>query len=262
MTEIVQPYVYFSHNNKIELRKKISLAILSTGFLFLLVSLTGVSKHQPVLFLILSLGLIVAGTLTFYIVQIKESPAGIKNNGRFFSAMTYRGIPAWFIGIFITAFYTILYWFPSLIENWTHLVDPISYTLRGKPANQWFLYGTFYTVAVLVMGIRMIVKYRHSRYHIIRTASVMFFQLGFAFLIPAFLVDLNKPEFYFSYFWPLKYEYLFPSKINYLTSNYAALGTFMVFWGAVMTFDRNSRVNIFLRQKMVLLLGLRMRRTG
>ena len=63
-----------------------------------------------------------------------------------------------------------------------------------------------------------------------------FFQLGFAFLIPAFLTALNKPDFYFSYFWPLKYEYLFPSKINYLTNSAGALGYFMVFWGAAMTF--------------------------
>ncbi len=236
MTESTLPYIYFSHNNKAELIKKISLAVLSLGFLFLLVSLTGIAGSRPVIFLVLSLGLIITGTLAFYIVQVKESPAGIKNNGKFFSPMTNRGVPAWIIGILISGFYTILYWFPSLIENWTRLVDPISYTLRGKPANQWFLYGTFYTIAVLVMGIRMIVKYRHSKYHIIRTCSVMFFQLGFAFLIPALLVYLNKPEFYFSYFWPLKYEYLFPSKITYLTSNYAALGTFMVFWGAVMTF--------------------------
>ena len=236
MTETIQPYTYFSHNNKSELVKKISFAVLSTGFLFLLVSLTGVSKNQPLIFLFLSFGLIIAGTLTFYLIQIKESPPGIKNNGRFFSSMTNRGIPAWIIGILISGFYSILYWYPSLIENWIRLVDPISYTLRGKPANQWFLYGTFYTVAVLVMGVRMIVKYRHSKYHIIRTCSVMFFQLGFAFLIPAFLVYLNKPEFYFSYFWPLKSEYLFPSEINYLTSNFAALGTFMIFWGAVMIF--------------------------
>ncbi len=236
MTEITRPYNYFSHNNNVELIKKISLAVLSLGFLFLLVSLTGIADNRPVVFLILSLGLIIAGTLAFYIIQVKESPAGIKNDGKFFHPMTNRGIPAWIIGIMITGFYTILYWFPSLVENWTRLADPISYTLRGKPANQWFLYGTFYTAAVLVMGVRMLVKYRHSKYHIIRTCSVMFFQLGFAFLIPAFLVYLNKPEFYFTYFWPLKYEYLFPSKISYLTSNYAALGTFMIFWGAVMTF--------------------------
>ena len=30
---------------------------------------------------------------------------------------------------------------------------------------------------------------------------------------------MNKPDFYFSYFWPLKYEYLFPSKIAYLVKD-------------------------------------------
>ena len=66
------------------------------------------------------------------------------------------------------------------------------------------MYGTFYTMAVLVMGVRMFYKYRHNRYQIIRTASVMFFQLGFAFVLPSLLVMFNQPEFYFSYFWPLK----------------------------------------------------------
>ena len=47
-------------------------------------------------------------------------------------------------------------------------------------------------------------KYRHNRYHLIRTGSVMFFQLGFAFLLPGILKRLNEPEFYFTYFWPLK----------------------------------------------------------
>ena len=49
------------------------------------------------------------------------------------------------------------------------------------------------------MGVRMIVNYRHSRYHVVRTLSVMFFQLGFAFLIPAILASLNKPEYIFLY---------------------------------------------------------------
>ena len=132
MTEIAQPYNYFSHNNNIELIKKISLAVLSIGFLFLLVSLTGVSNHQPIIFLLLSLGLIIVGTLTFSIVQIKESPAGVKNNRKFFNSMTNRGVPAWIIGILISGFYSILYWYPSLIENWTRLVDPISYTLSRQ----------------------------------------------------------------------------------------------------------------------------------
>ncbi|WP_237717663.1 4Fe-4S binding protein [Pontibacter sp. BAB1700] len=84
-------------------------------------------------------------------------------------------------------------------------------------------------------GIRLL-KYRNSRYHIIRTISVMFFQLGFAFLLPGLLLMLNQPEYYFSYFWPLKYDYLFPSTMEYLVRDGAALGVFMIFWGAVFSF--------------------------
>ncbi|MEZ4689786.1 MAG: hypothetical protein R3A12_06240 [Ignavibacteria bacterium] len=62
--------------------------------------------------------------------------------------------------------------------------DSLSYTLNGNPANQWFLYGTLYTVAVLVMGVRMIIHNRHNKYQIIRTISVMFFQLILAYLYP------------------------------------------------------------------------------
>jgi polyferredoxin len=49
------------------------------------------------------------------------------------------------------------------------------------------------------------------------------------------LKKLNEPEFYFSYFWPLKYSYLFPSDVSSLV-NSGHLGVFMVFWGAMMTF--------------------------
>ena len=101
-------------------------------------------------------------------------------------------------------------------------------------ADTVYVNGTIYTVAVLVMGVRAIVKYRHSRYQIIRTCSVMFFQLGFAFLLPQLLLLFNKPEFYFSYFWPLKYDYLWPGNISYIIESGASLGVFMVFWGIVM----------------------------
>ena len=35
----------------------------------------------------------------------------------------------------------------------------------------------------------------------------------FAFLIPHALRALNQPEFYFSYFWPLKYDYFYPQTL-------------------------------------------------
>ena len=235
MTPIqIEPFQIYTEKKNIDAIKKLGLTVLSIGLFFFLISLTGVSNNKPLLFFFLSFGLTILGALTYFIPQIKEAPAGIKNNNIFFNKVTYRGAPAWILGILFTAFYIVLYWFPSYIENWVALVNPLSYWLRGKAADRWFLYGTFYTVAVIVMGIRMMIKYRHDRYQIIRTLSVSFFQLGFSFLIPAFLVRLNKPEFYFNYFWPLKYQYLFPSEISYLTSNSAALGYFMVFWGAIM----------------------------
>ncbi len=53
-------------------------------------------------------------------------------------------------------------------------------------------------------------KYRHNRYQQLRTGSVMFFQLGFAFLIPEFMSRLNSDTFKLPYYdlknmWPLNY---------------------------------------------------------
>ena len=227
------PSVY-KNNHALEAVKKTGLAIFAIGLLTLFLSLAGVPASGSISYLIISFGLTVAGALIYFIPQIKEAPAGIKNNKIFFNPLTSKGTPAWIIGVMITAFYVILYWFPYLISNWIRLADPLSLWLSGKHADRWFLYGMFYTIAVLVMGIRMMIKYRHNRYQIIRTLSVSFFQLGFAFLIPAFLERLNRPEYYFTYFWPLKYNYLFPGDINYLIHNGGALGYFMVFWGIMM----------------------------
>jgi ferredoxin-type protein NapH len=234
LPEIILPSKIYVSSKSVGINKKIASAIISTGFLFLLISLTGVSENAPALFLFLSFGLILIGSLYFYYILAKSTHPGIKNDHIFFSGLFHRGLIGWGLGIIITGFYVLLYWFPALIQNWVRLVDPLAYTLRGQTADRWFLYGTFYTTAVIIMGVRMIVKYRHNRYQIIRTISVSFFQLGFAFLIPSILVRLNQPEFYFSYFWPLKYQYLFPDELSYLTRNGAAMGYFMIFWGTAM----------------------------
>ena len=216
--------------------KKIGLALFATGLLLLLVSLTGITNQNPLLFLLLTVGLMTAGGLLYIIPQFREAPAGIKNNHTFSRAITARGAIAWLTGVLFTGFYVVLYWFPGFLENWIRMVDPVSQWLRKAPADQWFLYGFFYTLLVVVMGIRMFVRYRHNRYQLIRTGSVMFFQLGFAFLLPALLRAMNQPEYYFSYFWPLKYSYLFPNDVRWLMSQPGGLGVFMVFWGAMMTF--------------------------
>lgn len=225
-----------THENEMTALQKLGLALFSIGLLVLLVSFGGIGASQPLLFFGLSIGLATVGGV-LYIYPKKRLLPGIKNNHIWFNSMTSRGAVAWMTGVLLTGFYVLLYWFPGTLEHWIRLSDPLSILLTGSAANQWFLYGLFYTLAVLVMGLRMIVfKYRHNRYQIIRTLSVMFFQLGFAFLLPNFLRLLNQPEFYFTYFWPLKYSYLFPNDVNWLMSQPGGLGVFMVFWGAIMSF--------------------------
>ena len=62
----------------------------------------------------------------------------------------------------------------------------------------------------------------------------MFFQLVFAFAIPNLLKLFHQPEFYFSYFWPLKWSYLFPASIQSLSEG-PALGVFMAYWTVIMS---------------------------
>ncbi|PSR02893.1 MAG: 4Fe-4S ferredoxin, partial [Bacteroidetes bacterium SW_11_45_7] len=165
-----------------------------------------------------------------------KRPPGIDNKHNMFWGVRNRGAIGWILGIVFTGFYVLIYWFPGMLEGLMRMMDPFSRIIRGENANQWFVYGTFYTAAILVMGLRYIAKNRHSTYQVIRTISVMFFQTAFAFIIPNLLYMFNQPEFYFHYFWPLEYTYLFPSKIDQITSGGGGLGIFMIFWGAMLTF--------------------------
>ncbi|QXD15368.1 4Fe-4S binding protein [Rhodocaloribacter litoris] len=212
------------------------LVLFGAGLLGLLAAATGAGSLAPVFFFAWGIGLTCLGGLLYFRARYAGHPAGIRNDGLMHSATTARGAVGWLLGIVFTGFYVLLYWFPGALEGLIRTVDPLSHLLRGGPADQWFLYGTFYTLAVLVMGVRALYRYRHSRYQVLRTLSVMFFQLVFAYLIPAILVVLNQPEFYFSYFWPLKYSYLWPSDVGWLMAHPGGLGVFMVFWGVVLSF--------------------------
>jgi polyferredoxin len=46
---------------------------------------------------------------------------------------------------------------------------------------------------------------------------------------------MQQPEFYFTYFWPLKKEYFFPSDLKALVAS-GNLGLFMAFWGVAVAF--------------------------
>lgn len=225
------------HENKYLGLKKAGLSVFATGMLFFLISFTSVSKSNPILLFILSIVMASSGALIFFYGQYKENPiAGVKNNGVFFHNATNKGLLGWVTAVFFTGFYICLYWFPEVFGNVNFIFDWLSNTIRNKPSDQWLIYGTLYTIAVFIMGIRMIIHKRQNKYQIIRTISVIFFQLFFGFLIPGILAMFNEPEYYFSYFWPLKYDYLFPGNFQNLMNSPGQLAMFMFFWSTMMSF--------------------------
>lgn len=187
------------------------------------------------LFFWLTIGLGIFGALLCLLPQFRELP-GIKNNDIFHHPATKGVRGGWLgivIGLFLIAFYVVLYWAPEYLTNWILLVEPISLFLSGKEASQWFLYGFLYTVVMLVMGVRMVAKYQRNRYQLIRTGSVLFFQTAFAFLIPEILVRLNQPYFDFKNMWPLDYDFFFEWNLSTLLQS-GNLGVFMLVWGIVL----------------------------
>ncbi|CAA9306740.1 MAG: Iron-sulfur cluster-binding protein [uncultured Cytophagales bacterium] len=194
---------------------------------------SGILIRNPWLWFSLIFGLAVAGGLLYAGSRYGRQPAGIHNNGIFFRSLTARGWLGIGLGVFLIGFYVLLYWFPEYITNWVVLADPLSRALSGNPASQWFLYGVLYTLVILVLGVRMILKYRHSRYQMLRTGSVMFFQTAFAFLIPEILVLLHQPWYDFKNIWPLDYDFFYSYNLDQLVQS-GSFGLFMLMWGILL----------------------------
>lgn len=216
-------------------KQKLAIGLAGMGAVLLLLVWAARDAFSPLPVLLTSLGLMVAGLWLFIREEYLGKPEGIKNNGVWFRSLSARGVWAWLLGIIITGFYTVLYFCPaSWLLGLTQLFTPLSQFLRGLPADKWFVYGSFYTFSVLAMGVKFLYKYRHNRYQSLRTVSVMFFQLGFAFLIPAFLQMMNQPEYYFSYFWPLKDYYGSPGALKYYGSA-TSISVYFIAFSALMT---------------------------
>jgi len=189
----------------------------------------GPARNHTLLFLFLTIGLGILGGLLYILPKLKLLP-GIKNNKIFHSKNTGKGWIGYTIGFLFIGFYVILYWYPEYMTSWMLLVDPISLSLSGNPASQWFFYGFLYTLAIAVMGVRMIIKYRHSKYHMIRTGSIIFFQTAFAFIIPEILVRLNQPSMDLKNIWPLNYTFFYDYNLETLTTS-GSIGVSMLVWG-------------------------------
>ncbi len=227
----------------ISTRQKLAVGVGLIGLFILILALANVNFPNKMIFLSLALGLIAGGIVLFAADLYLGKHAGIKNDGVFFKSMTSRGVLGWATGILLTLFYIVLYWFPQFLglnaegENTglISLFDPLSKLISGNPASQWFVYGTLYTLAILSFGVKFILKYRHNKYEMIRTCSVMFFQLSFAFIIPEILVRLNQPYYDFKNVWPLNYNLFAGYQIDEFLSG-EDVGLIMLIFGILSIF--------------------------
>lgn len=233
--------------SEMPLRQRLSLALTTLGILAFLVGLlvapTVMSKTIGAIWLYGALACLLVGSGIYYHDRFGKGPAGIRNDGNFQRSATKPwGALAWMLGLLFTGFYILLYWWPEYLHGLIAFVDPLFVQLfnrSGLPQNTggyynpWLAYGLLYSLAVLIMGIRFLYKYRHIRYQQLRTVSVMFFQLVFAFFIPNILAALNGQELYFHYFWPLDYDVLFPNSIEALTSG-TVVAQFFFWWSLLL----------------------------
>ena len=219
MTQIDKDIAMVSGPPKdINITQKIATFIGVAGLLILVLAAFNVNFPNKGLWLAIALASIAGGIILFSKGAYGNKQEGIKNDGVWFKGISSRGFMAWVAGIAMTSFYVVLYFFEGLLganpgaanTGVISLFDPLSRMLSGNDASQWFVYGTLYTVAIVAFGIKFMWKYRNNKYERLRTFSVMFFQTGFAFIIPELMARLNSDTFKLPYtdiksIWPLNY---------------------------------------------------------
>jgi polyferredoxin len=98
--------------------------------------------------------------------------------------------------------------------------------------SKWTLYGLLYTLAMVAGGLYVLRRHGNSPYQRARTLCVVAVQVVFAFALPLVMQVFGRREYYFSYFWPLKIEYLYPAVIlqqPFLILAWSFLGSLVAF---------------------------------
>ncbi|HIP36459.1 MAG TPA: 4Fe-4S binding protein [Crocinitomix sp.] len=232
---------------KLNVIQKIGLIISGLGVSIILLTWAGMTVTQKSLWLTVTILSLIIGIIIYTYGTYKHKSAGVKNDGVFFRSLTNRGVMGWIVAVVLTVFYVFLYWYPEHLGLGTNgqpntglvgLFDPLSLLLKGQVASQWFVYGTIYTILILSLGIKFLVKYRHNRYHFIRTLVVICSQLILAYLLPEILEGFSNPDHYFAkdlkYFWPLNYYFFDNWHLENMTEHGGALGMFYFIWGMFM----------------------------
>ena len=110
------------------------------------------------------------------------------------------------IALSVIAFYLVLYF--------TSVFDPVAKAMGLR--NKWFLYGLLYCVAMVGGGIRYLYHHGNARYNQLRIATNIGVQIVLGFSVPFIMHLSGSKDFYFSYLWPLKFEYLMPDTLSQL----------------------------------------------
>ena len=218
------------HGGGDSLLKSLSLGLLGLGLVFALVQIVTGSFLGTTAGFLLGMMLPCAAAAVFFWESYRHQTPGIKNDGVFFGSLTSRGLLGWGIGVGMTAFYILLYWYPEYLGytppvygpsgveqaaivtgGLVQFVEPLAIGL-GVTTSQWFLYGVVYTMAMAVFGVRAAMRYRHNRYQLVRTGAVIASQTVLAWYLPQLLVRFKQPYMEFNGVWPLKSDYLWPEK--------------------------------------------------
>ncbi|MEZ4238819.1 MAG: 4Fe-4S binding protein [Myxococcota bacterium] len=132
-----------------------------------------------------------------------------------------RGLSAWILCAALVAFYCVLYW--------TDALDPVAHALHLK--DKWFVYGALYSLVMIGGAGWYLWHHGNARYNQLRIATNVGVQVVLGFSVPYVMALLGHKDFYFSYLWPLKYDYLYPSTFHqigpYLAA-YAVIAAFVV----------------------------------
>jgi ferredoxin-type protein NapH len=138
---------------------------------------------------------------------------------------------AWLLSGLLVVAYLLLYLgpIPALGLRWdVFQAGAEAVGLKSK----WTLYGLLYTVAMIAGGVFVLRRHGGSRYQLVRTTVVVLVQIVLGFALPLVMTVFGQREYYFSYFWPLKIEYLYPSYIlqqPFLILAYSFLGSLVAF---------------------------------
>lgn len=234
--------------NHLNTLAKTGIGVSMVGLLILLLFYLNITNSNASAFLTASIAMLIVGPILLARGMYLNHPEGIKNNNVWFNSLSNRGLLGWAAAFILTGFYVLLYWFPALLGLGSDgaantgiiaLFDPLSMFFKGQPASQWFVYGSLYTVAILGMGYKFILKYRHNRYQLVRTIVVMVSQLFLAYLIPEILEGLNSDKAYFAKdiknMWPLSYYFYDNWHLDNMV-NGGNLGMFYLVLGIAMTF--------------------------